>query len=137
MDERLAVQDPLISYAIEIGWTPLSRDEATTLRRGETGTLLYSTLRQKLIDLNPGIVTVENVDGIVDRIESVRTNIEGNAEILKWLRGQQSAYVESERRERNAQVIDFDRRRVGHHWFRGEQPRLQVRMHVQLFQCGR
>jgi len=106
--ERSSVQDPLISYAIEIGWTPLSRDEATTLRRGETGTLLYSTLRQKLIDLNPGIVTVENGDGIVGRIESIRTNIEGNAEILRWLRGQQSVYVETEKRERNVQVIDFD-----------------------------
>ncbi len=107
-NERPTVQDPLIGYAVEIGWTYLSPELALTLRRGESGTLLYPLLAEKLIALNPGIVTIENVDQVIDKIEGVRNNIEGNYEILAWLRGERSAFVESEKRQRNVTVIDFE-----------------------------
>ena len=55
--EWATVQNPLIRYAAEIGWVYLTADQALTLRRGESGMLLYQTLRDKLINLNPGIVT--------------------------------------------------------------------------------
>ena len=106
--ERATVQDPLITYAVEIGWVYLSPEEALTLRRGESGTLLYPILRDKFISLNPGIVTVDSVDPIINRIESVRNNIEGNAEILSWLRGERSVPVISEKRQRNVTLIDFE-----------------------------
>lgn len=106
--ERTTVQDPLISYAVEIGWVYLSPEQALTLRRGESGTLLYPLLADKLIALNPGIVTVENVDQVIAKIEGVRNNIEGNAEVLAWLRGEQPIYVENEKRHRNVTVIDFE-----------------------------
>lgn len=106
--ERATVQDPLIGYAVEIGWGYLSPDEALTLRRGESGMLLYPTLRDKLIALNPGVVTVDNVDQAIARIESVRNTIEGNAEVLAWLRGERSVYVESEKRQCNVTLIDFE-----------------------------
>lgn len=106
-NERPTVQDPLIGYAVEIGWTYLSPELALTLRRGESGTLLYPLLAEKLIALNPGVVTVENVDQVIVKIESVRNNIEGNAEVLAWLRGERTIFVESEKRQRNVTVIDF------------------------------
>lgn len=106
--ERPTVQDPLIRYAVEIGWGYLSPGQALTFRRGESGTLLYPTLRDKLVTLNPGVVTVENVDQIINTIESVRNNIEGNAEILAWLRGKRAVYIESEKRHRNVKLIDFE-----------------------------
>ncbi|MBI1894175.1 MAG: HsdR family type I site-specific deoxyribonuclease, partial [Candidatus Rokubacteria bacterium] len=106
--ERTAVQDPLIGYAVEIGWTYFPREEALGLRRGESGTLLYPVLREKLITLNPGVVTVDNVDQVIARIENVRNSIEGNAEVLAWLRGERSVYVEGERRQRNVALIDFE-----------------------------
>jgi type I restriction enzyme R subunit len=106
--ERLTVQEPLIRYVVEIGWTYLSPEEALTLRRGESGTLLYQTLHDKLIALNPGVVTVDNADQVIAKIESVRNNIEGNAEVLAWLRGEHSVYVESEKRQRNVTLIDFE-----------------------------
>ncbi len=106
--ERATVQDPLVGYAIEIGWAYLSPDEALTLRRGQSGTLLYPILRDKLIALNPGIVTVENVDQVIAKIEAVRNNIEGNAEVLAWLRGERSIYVPAEKRQRNVTLIDFE-----------------------------
>jgi type I restriction enzyme R subunit len=105
--ERRAVQGPLIRYAMEIGWAYLLPEDALSLRRGEGGTLLYPVLREKLIALNPGIVTVENVDAVIGRLEGVRNNIEGNAEVLAWIRVERSAYDEAERRTRNVTVIDF------------------------------
>ncbi|RIL00907.1 MAG: deoxyribonuclease HsdR [Proteobacteria bacterium] len=106
--ERTAVQEPILRYASAIGWTRLSKEAALTLRGGESGTLLYPLLREKLIELNPGIVTPENVDAIIARIEGVRPSIEGNAEVLAWLRGERTVFVESERRQRNVVLIDFE-----------------------------
>jgi type I restriction enzyme R subunit len=106
-NERATVQNPLVSYATEIGWVYLSPYDALTLRRGESGTLLYQTLRDKLVSLNPGVVTVNNVDEVIARIESARNNIEGNAEVLAWLRGERSIYVQSEKRQRNVLLVDF------------------------------
>lgn len=106
--ERPTVQDPLVGYAVEIGWSYLSPDEALSLRRGQSGTLLYPTLRDKLIALNPGVVRVDTVDQIIARIESVRNTIEGNAEVLAWLRGERSVHVPSEKRQRNVTLIDFE-----------------------------
>ncbi|MBX9600044.1 MAG: type I restriction endonuclease subunit R [Bryobacteraceae bacterium] len=105
--ERATVQSPMVGYVQEIGWTYVSPNQSLTLRRGESGTLFYQTLRDKLISLNPGVVTVSNADEVIARIESVRNNIEGNAEVLAWLRGERSVYVESEKRQRNVVLIDF------------------------------
>lgn len=106
--ERATVQDPLVGYAVEIGWVYLSPEQALTLRHGQSGTFLYQTLCDKLIALNPGIVTIDNVDSIIAKIEGVRTTIEGNAEVLAWLRGERSIYVEHEKRYRNIALIDFE-----------------------------
>jgi type I restriction enzyme R subunit len=106
--ERASVQNPLVAYATEIGWAYLTPDAALTLRRGESGALFYQTLRDKLINLNPGVINVNNVDEVVSRIESVRNNIEGNAETLAWLRGERSVLVSAEKRQRNVRLIDFE-----------------------------
>src|SRR4030042_114951 len=106
--ERATVQAPLVRYAVEIGWAYLSPEQALTLRRGEGGTLLYSILRDKLISLNPGIITDENADEVISKIENVRNSIEGNAEVLAWMRGERPIYVPSETRQRNVTLIDFD-----------------------------
>jgi type I restriction enzyme R subunit len=105
--ERTTVQNPLVEYVEEIGWAYVSPNQSLTLRRGESGAMFYQTLRDKLVSLNPGVVTVASVDEVVARIESVRNNIEGNAEVLAWLRGERSVYVESEKRQRNVGLIDF------------------------------
>jgi type I restriction enzyme, R subunit len=115
--ERTTVQNPLIQYAKEIGWTYLSPDEALTLRRGAGGTLLYLVLRETLIALNPGVVSVENVDAIIATIESARNSIEGNAEILAWIRGERSVFVPAEKRMRNVVVVDLGPGQTGRNVF--------------------
>ncbi len=105
--ESATVQHPLTRYAKAAGWTIVPRDEALTRRRGESGIFLYDTLKDKLLELNPGIVAPEVADDIVRRLESVRNNIEGNSEILAWLRAERAVYVESEKRHCNITLIDF------------------------------
>ena len=107
--ESSSVQNPLIRYATEVGWEHIVAAEAAKLRRGEAGTMFYALLEETLLKLNPGIVTPENVGEIARRIEGVRNSIEGNAEILAWLRGERSVYVASEKRQRNVRLIDYEK----------------------------
>lgn len=106
--ERATVQDPLLKYAAEVGWKVVAQDEQLTLRQGEAGLFFYQLLRYQLIAFNPGVVTKTNVDEVINRIEGARNSIEGNEDVLLWLRGQRSVYVDSERREINVKLIDFD-----------------------------
>lgn len=106
--ERATVQDPLAKYAVAVGWEALTPEEALLLRGGEAGLLFRQLLADRLLALNPDVLTAANVIDVITRIESVHNSIEGNEEILLWLRGQKSVYVDSERREVNVRVIDFE-----------------------------
>jgi type I restriction enzyme R subunit len=105
--ESVTVQHPLTRYAREAGWTVVSQEQATTLRRGESGLFFYDLLKQKLQYLNSDFITPDMADEVIHRLESVRNNIEGNSEILAWLRGERSVFVEAEKRQRNVKLIDF------------------------------
>ncbi len=105
--EHQSVQSPLIRYAEEIGWNYIPQSDALSLRKGEGGLFFNRVLEEKLIELNPGLITAANVDEVIGRIEAVRNTIEGNAEILAWLRGEQSVFDEGENRERNVTVVDY------------------------------
>ena len=107
-NEYNTVQAPLIRYAEQAGWAYVPRSEAVVLRKGEGGLLFNRILEEKLIELNPGLINTESAGDVIRRIEAVRNTIEGNAEILGWLRGEQSVYDENESRERNVTVIDFE-----------------------------
>lgn len=106
--EHKVVQKPILKYAYEIGWQVISRDEALTLRNGETGLFFYSILEQKLLKLNPNVVTPENVSEVVRRLQNLRNTIEGNKEALEWFRGKKTVYVAAERLEKNVRLIDFE-----------------------------
>ena len=105
--ESVTVQHPLTRYAGQAGWTFVPPETALTLRRGESGLFFYELLKRKLRELNPGVITDELADEIIRRLESVRNNIEGNSEILAWLRGERPIYIESEKRHRNITLIAF------------------------------
>ncbi len=106
--ESATVQNPLIKYAVEIGWTFVSSSEALSLRGGETGAFFARVIREKLLELN-GWLSKEKAEEIIHRIEAVKNNIEGNAEILSWLRGEQAIFDENENRRRNIALMDFEK----------------------------
>ncbi|MFH0989738.1 MAG: HsdR family type I site-specific deoxyribonuclease [bacterium] len=108
LSENSTVHRPLLKYASEIGWQVVTQDEALSLREGETGLFFYAVLRDMLLKLNPKVITSENEDEVVKRLQNIRNTIEGNKEALDWLRGKKSVYVSVEKRERNVRLIDFD-----------------------------
>jgi len=104
--ERRTVQNPLIKYAIEAGWTYLSPNEALRLRRGDSGIVLHDILLQQLQRLNPGIVDHLRAEDMIRKLTSVRHNIEGNFEVWEYLKGLKTVFVDTENRERNVNFLD-------------------------------
>src|SRR5438093_13697779 len=105
--ESATVQNPLVRYAGEIGWKIVPQSGAVILRKGEGGMFFYNLLEETLLKLNAGVITPENVDDVIRRLEGVRNSIEGNAEILAWLRGERSVQVASEKRQRHVRLIVY------------------------------
>ena len=117
MSERKIVQEPLIKYAKQIGWTYLNRDEAVALRQGEAGLFFYNILKEQLMNLNKGIINSEKANEIIKRLENVKSSIEGNQEILQYLKGEKSVYYERDKRELNIRFIDFDNDNIKNNQF--------------------
>ena len=108
ISEATSVQFPMVKHAAEIGWTSLPPEIAKQKRNGDAGMFLLDDLTERLIALNPGLVTKENVRSIIDRLESLPATIEGNREMLAWMRGERQIYDEIEKRHRPVRLIDFD-----------------------------
>ncbi len=105
--ERRTVQNPLIRYAVEAGWTYLPPEEALRLRGGENSPVLRAVLVAQIQRLNPGVVdSVTGAEDVVRRLLGVRPNIEGNLEAWEYLKGLKTVFVEAERRERNLRLLD-------------------------------
>ncbi len=107
-NEAGTVQFPFVKHASGIGWKVVSDTEAVSKRRGEGGLFFYKELEEALLRLNSGVVTTENVHAIIQRLEAAPCSIEGNKEILEWLRGKRTILNEEERRQRNVSLIDYD-----------------------------
>ena len=110
MSEQSAVQNPLIKYvsAKEVGWEYVNREQSANYRHGETGLFFYDVLKEQLVKLNPGIVDEAKADSIIKDLENVRSTIEGNSDVLRYLKGEKSVYHDGEKREINLQLIDFE-----------------------------
>ncbi|MBI3616570.1 MAG: HsdR family type I site-specific deoxyribonuclease [Candidatus Omnitrophica bacterium] len=106
--EKSAVQNPLIRYATEAGWTYLSPEEILDRRRGVTSPVLDSVLIQQLQRLNPGVVDLQRTEELVRQITRVRPNIEGNFDAWAYLKGIKTVFVADEKRERNLTLLDLD-----------------------------
>lgn len=106
--ERQVVQNPLVRYAVEAGWTYLSPDDALRLRHAKTSPILHDIFIQKAQSLNPGRVDLLKAKDIAGRFIRVPSNIEGNLQAWEYLKGLKTVFVEAEKQERNLHLIDFD-----------------------------
>jgi type I restriction enzyme, R subunit len=105
--ESNSIQRPFIRYAVEAGWTYLSPDVALNLRQGGvTSPMLDAVLLGQLAKLNPGIVNTARAQDIVRRLVRVRPTIEGNLDAWEFLKGLKTVFVDTEKRERNVQLLD-------------------------------
>lgn len=107
ISEAGSVQFPMVRHVEEIGWTPLDPWAALSLRGGEAGTFFRSVLETKINAFNPWM-SADAVRSVVETLDALPASIEGNRELLAWLRGERQWYDESEKRHRTVTLIDFD-----------------------------
>ncbi len=107
ISEAGTVQFPMVNHAVEIGWQALTPLEALALRGGEAGAFLRDVLEMTLSEFNPWL-TPDAVRSIVETLDALPPTIDGNREVLAWLRGERAWYDEAEKRQRPIKLIDFD-----------------------------
>ncbi|MDD9986977.1 MAG: HsdR family type I site-specific deoxyribonuclease [Spirochaetaceae bacterium] len=105
--EAATVQFPMVRHTEEVGWTPLSPQEALGRRGGPAGMLFRGELESMVRRLNPWIAE-DGVQSAVETIEAIPPTIDGNREMLAWLRGERQWYDQEEARQRHVQLIDFN-----------------------------
>ena len=105
--EAGSVQFPMVRHAAEIGWTPLSPSNALAMRGGEAGLLFCGVLEEALRRFNPWMKE-DAVRSVVENLQALPPTIEGNRQMLAWLRGERQWYDEAEQRHRQVRLIDFD-----------------------------
>ena len=107
VSEADTVQFPMVRHAGEIGWEPVPPREAEAKRDGVDSMLFKDELAEKLGEFNPWLGATA-VDQVIEKLAAVPATIEGNRQMLAWMRGEQSWYDEAEKRMRSVQLIDFD-----------------------------
>ena len=105
--EAGAVQFPMVRHAAEIGWIPLSPQDALAARGGEAGLLFRGVLEEALHRFNPWMAD-DAVHSVTENIQALPSTIDGNHQTLAWLRGERQWYDEAEQRHRYVRLVDFD-----------------------------
>ena len=107
-NEENTVEHPIIEWLVtpDLGW----RFEAQAAvneryRSDEVEVLLLPILRQKLKDLNPGVVTDDaRVEAIVTRLRGIRDN----AEWFEWMRNEKTYQFSAEENAQPIRLMDYD-----------------------------
>ncbi|MGY3451939.1 type I restriction endonuclease subunit R [Bradyrhizobium sp. USDA 4353] len=105
--EAGTVQFPMVKHAVEIGWTSITPEVAKQKRGGEAGMLLRDELEAKLAEFNPWM-TKDAIRSVIETLDAIPPTIEGNREMLSWMRGERQWYDEDEKRHRRVTLIDFE-----------------------------
>ena len=99
----------MLKYADEIGWPSVSPSEAMQMRGGNTAELYFTdVLKAQLRKLNKGVIDNSNCADVMRQLGLLNATLEGNQDALFWIRGEKSAFVASENRNRNVTLIDFE-----------------------------
>jgi len=138
--EKRDVQDRVIEYLQAIGWEYIPPADLQEKRGFDIKEpFIVEVLEKKLKELNPGIITDENVGDVVRRLRLIPSTFTGNQEFLEFLRGKKTVYVDKERRERNFKLIDFENPENNHFAFTKEflfEDREKRRLDIALFVNG-
>ena len=111
--EANSVQFPMVRHAAEIGWTPIPPQAAMRKRGGVAGMLFRNELEATLTRFNPWM-SADTIRQVIEKLEAVPPTIEGNREMLFWLRGDRQWYDEAESRNRRVRLVDFERPAANH-----------------------
>ena len=106
ISEAGTVQFPMVKHAVEIGWTSITPEDARSKRGGEAGTFFSDVLEGKLVAFNSWM-SADVVRSVVETLDALPATIDGNRELLSWLRGERQWYDDREQRHRAVTLIDF------------------------------
>lgn len=118
MTEKIAVQNPILKYAQELGWEFVSRADAegkrgfaaqgTTIQDRSRGASLFFTdiLYGKAKQFNPKLE--DSKKELIRKLSIPQNTIRGNKDLLDYLRGKKTFYCKAENRELNLTLIDFE-----------------------------
>jgi type I restriction enzyme R subunit len=107
-NEENTVEHPIIEWLVtpELGWR--FENQATVSKRyrtDEVEVLLLPILRQKLKDLNPGVITDDaRVEVIVTRLRGIRDN----AEWIKWMRNEETYKFSADENAQPIRLMNYD-----------------------------
>ena len=107
ISEAGSVQFPMVAHAAAIGWTAIPPEVAKQKRGGEAGMLFRDELEAVLARFNPWLSS-DAIRQLIEKLEAVPPTVEGNRELLCWLRGERQWYDEAEKRHRHVQLVDFE-----------------------------
>jgi type I restriction enzyme R subunit len=107
ISEAGSVQFPMVAHAAAIGWIPIPPEVAKQKRGGEAGMLFRDELEEVLGRFNPWL-SADAIRQLIEKLEAIPPTVEGNREMLAWLRGERQWYDEAEKRHRHIQLVDFD-----------------------------
>lgn len=107
ISEAGTVQFPMVKHAAEIGWTPISPEDARAKRGGDAGTFFRDVLETRLTELNHWM-SADAVRSLVETLDALPASIDGNRELLAWLRGERQWIDEVEKRHRPVTLINYE-----------------------------
>lgn len=107
-NEENTVEHPIIEWLLtpELGWRFKDQAAVSRLYRpDEAEVLLLPILRQKLKDVNPGVITDDaRADVIVTKLRAIRDN----AEWIGWLRNEATYQFSAGEKAHRINLIDYD-----------------------------
>ena len=107
VNEARSVQFPMVRHAEEVGWTPIDPWSALAKRGGAAGCFFRDELEAKLAEFNPWLKP-DAVLSVVETLDALPATIDGNREMLAWLRGERQWHDEDEKRHRPVRLIDTE-----------------------------
>jgi type I restriction enzyme R subunit len=145
--EAITVESPILDWleSPELGWRyedskavareyRIRRDDGAV---DEREVLLLPILRERLISLNPEVITDdERAERVISRLRAERDN----QEWLRWLRNEKTFKFAVDEPEENVRLIDYDDLEANDflatNQFRVEGPRDNIRTDILLFVNG-
>lgn len=107
ISEARTAQFPMVAHARGVGWDAVDPVDAEVLRHGRANMLFTSVLEDKLREFNPWL-TPDQARAVVETVEALPATIEGNRDILRWMRGEHKWYDEKQRLSRAVRLVDFE-----------------------------
>ncbi|WP_417733005.1 type I restriction endonuclease subunit R [Rosistilla oblonga] len=107
-NEENTVENPILDWlqSEELGWTFEDQKTVTAkYRTDEVEVLLLPILRQKLKDLNPGVITDDDrADTILNKLRVIRDN----AEWFAWMRNEKTYQFSVDENSEPIRLIDYE-----------------------------